>query len=139
MTRNHPSDEGGISRVLQTREETKAFYNKIAGVYVSALTFCSRSSAPSSVCPAGSPDAADGSFRNGISTAARPATRLTAGFADGSHHHPPSSSKPMPAKSGILTPALTPANLHESSGQLSCRRTTTSRLEGPATCVPDPA
>jgi ubiquinone/menaquinone biosynthesis C-methylase UbiE len=33
MTRNHPSDEGGISRVLQTREETKAFYNKIAGVY----------------------------------------------------------------------------------------------------------
>lgn len=27
------SSEQGISRVLQTRGETKAFYNKIAGVY----------------------------------------------------------------------------------------------------------
>lgn len=33
MAKDHPADEGGIARVLQTRDETRAFYNKIARVY----------------------------------------------------------------------------------------------------------
>lgn len=33
MTHDYPHEEDGISRVLQTRDETKAFYDKIARIY----------------------------------------------------------------------------------------------------------